>query len=120
MNIPKYYPRAQVNGVISWSCVFCGHINKNSIKPGSARVTCRDCGRTLFLGVAFHIPMNAATQIPKDYVIPSWADDEYPFDTISEKVQEAMQAAWFIPEKKIRQRGRVHIVLLYDNFYKAE
>ena len=116
-NTPKFYPRAQFNGNIRWSCVFCGHINQDTIRPGTVRLHCSSCERHWFYGLAFHIPKNAATKVPQDYVIPSWADDEYIFDTIPARLQEAMQAVFLDPNRKVAQRGRVHVIVLHDSIY---
>ena len=64
--------------------------------------------------------MNAATKLPRDYVIPSWADDEFVFDTIPQKLVEAMQAVFIDPNRKVPQRGRVHIIVLHDNIYTTD
>ena len=61
--------------------------------------------------------MNAATKVPQDYVIPSWADDEYIFDSIPTRLQESMQAVFLDPNRKVAQRGRVHVLVLHDNIY---
>ena len=53
--------------------------------------------------------MNAATKLPKDHIIPSWADEEYPFDTISDRLQESMREIFMDPARKVAQRGRVHV-----------
>jgi hypothetical protein len=64
-----------------------------------------------------HVPANAATQIPRDNIIPEWADSEYPFDTIPRKLLEAIPHAFFDLNRKVKQRGRVHVVVLHDNIY---
>ena len=101
--------------MIRWSCVWCGHVNEDQVRPGTVRIKCGQCERHFFYGMAFHIPMNSATKLPRDYVIPSWADDEYPFDTIPQKLQDAMQAIFIDPNRKVPQRGRVHLILLHDS-----
>lgn len=116
-NLPKFYPRSQTTGSKRWSCVFCAHINVDQIRPGSFALKCGRCDRRIFYGDAFHIPKNSATQTVRDVIIPQWADDEYPFDTIPQKLFDPMPPAWFDPERKVSQRGRVHVVVLHDNIY---
>jgi hypothetical protein len=64
--------------------------------------------------------MNAATKMPKDHVIPAWADNEYVWDTIPTRLQEAMHSVFVDPNRKVPQRGRVHIIQLHDNIYYEE
>lgn len=67
-----------------------------------------------------HIPLNAATQMPRDHIIPSWAgEDEYPFDTIPHKVIDLMKPAFMDVNKKVKQRGRVHVIMLHEGIYLA-
>jgi len=66
-----------------------------------------------------HVPANAATQIPKDSIIPEWADSEYPFDTIPQKLFESLPHAFFDSNRKVKQRGRVHVIVLHDSIYVA-
>jgi hypothetical protein len=106
--------------VLRWSCVFCGHINQHSVKPGTIRIQCKSCERHWFYGLAFHIPMNSSTKLPKDNTIPVWADDEYVFDTIPDRLRESMEAVFHDPNRKIPQRGRVHVIILHDSLYYAE
>lgn len=81
------------------------------------RIHCKGCERIYFFGMALHIPAGPNSAIPKDAVIPKWADDEYPFESIPTRVQESIPAAFFDPQRKIRQRGRVHVLLIEQNIY---
>ena len=118
--LPKFYPRGQINGVMRWVCLYCGGINKDDVRPGTVYVTCSRCQHHIWPGIVFHVPISANTKIPRDKAIPSWADDEYPFDTISDRVWEAIPPAFFDPNRPIKQRGRVHITMIHDAIYVGE
>jgi hypothetical protein len=97
--------------------MFCAHVNIDQIRAGSFALKCGRCERRIFFGDAFHIPKNSATQMVRDVIIPEWADDEYPFDTIPQRVFDPMPPAFFDPSRLVGQRGRVHVVVLHDNIY---
>lgn len=114
---PVYYPRSQTTGQKRWSCVYCGQLNIDNVRPGSYELRCSKCERRIFFGDAFHIPLNNNIGLPKDVIIPSWADEEYPFDTIPEKLLDPFPPAFFDPERRVGKRGRVHVINIVDSLY---
>lgn len=64
--------------------------------------------------------MNASTKLPQDYTIPVWADDEYVFDTIPDRLRESMGAVFLDPNRRVPQRGRVHLIVLHDSIYYSD
>ena len=117
--LPQFHARAQFNGVLRWVCIYCGHIQTDSIRPATYVLKCSHCEHCIWHGDAFHVPANSATKLPRDIAIPSWADDEYPFDTIPKSAYDAMPPALLTPNK-IKQRGRIHVILLHNGIYSAE
>lgn len=117
-DLPQYYPRAQFTGTLTWSCPWCGKINKDRVQPGTTRIRCGQCERQIFYGLAMHLPAGSTTKTPKDCIVPRWAgDDTYPFDTIQSSVIESIPPAFFDPTRKVAERGRVHVLLLHDSIY---
>lgn len=112
--IPKYYPRAQVTGVVRWTCVYCAYVIMHQLRPLAIRLTCPRCDHILIYGSAFHIPAGALTTKFEDDTVPIWVDDEYPFDPIE---FDPFPAALFDSTKRITQRGRTHAVVIHKNFY---
>lgn len=110
-NLPKYYPRAQVTGVLRWTCVYCAHVNVHSLRPTAFKTKCRGCEKHTWWGLVAHIPAGTTTKIARDSTIPVWADEEYSFDPLPK--------AMFDPDKRIQQRGRLHAVVIHGNIYES-
>jgi hypothetical protein len=66
---------------------------------------------------AAHIPAGAMTKQPYDATIPIWADDEYSFDPIK---FDPMPRAFFDANRKVKQRGRIGILVIHDNVYYSD
>ena len=99
--------------------MYCAHINIDAIRPGKYLLKCGKCDRKVFFGDVFHVQAAPSSQIPKDAVIPTWADEEYPFDTIPDKLWASFPPAFFDPAHKVKQRGRVHVIMISEGIYRS-
>lgn len=114
---PKFHPRAQVQGTIRWSCVYCARVNEHALHPTRFKTKCRSCDKYTWWGLVAHIPAGSSTRVVKDSTIPTWAGDEYSFDPIK---FDPMPQAVFFPDKLLKQRGRISMILIHENVYVTD
>lgn len=110
---PNFYPRGQTIGTHRWACVYCAYVNTHSLTPTAFKMKCGRCGHIVWYGSVYHIPAGTHTRRVKDDTIPTWAGEEYSYDPIN---FDPMPVQILAPEP-IKQRGRLHMVLIHDNFY---
>lgn len=108
INKPKYFARAQFNGVVTRVCIFCGHINAFYWKPIKNRFQCKQCERQVILGLVEHIPASGIGKMPYDTTIPRWADDEYVWDAIPPAIYDP---------KLYKAGGRVNLIVLHEGVW---
>jgi hypothetical protein len=69
----NFIVRAQLAGMLYWTCPKCGHMNKTQVKPGTWKAQCgaSTCYRWIMFGLQWH-PIEPGTSkhaIPPDAVM---------------------------------------------------